>query len=685
MSEQHSLQNLKVAGILDELSCFCFPYECKYKNLSYENWEKELDEFQPELLFVESAWHGVNNSWYKRIYNCDPAFMGVINWCRTRGIPTVFWNKEDPVHFDTFLGVASYFDWVYTTDMDCVPLYKRMLHHNNVGVLPFAVETALFTPIAKYERKSGCCFAGGYYAKQEERCKDFNEIVDLFCSKMPFTIYDRNVYPGNPDYAFPDKYKDMILGSLPMNKIDIAYKGYDWSLTMNTVKGSSTMEARRIFELLACNTLSVSNPCVGIKNLLGDLVLQNMDDTEEFNRRATDVMYGDRVRLLGLRKVLSQHTYYHRLVSVCKNAMGIDFSEKISKVCCFSIAKNQEDIKNVVKSFNRMEYADKSLTVIIPAKLKVNNKLISNNIRFVKNLKVENISEIEDADYYCYLNPSNYYGTMYLFDLLLSHRYSSASVFGKGAYYRWQKNKCQAVDQSNSYIVTDEVLADRCVFNKTVAKSLDLKSFDENSKIQGFVTMSTDMFHFCEDFTGDFCADVEDIDIDCGIEMDYLWDYALNLPAADHKYSMPYRISGSELLSQFSKNPTVYNTMCLSNEAVGLYSLVKDYKNVYVKLTDDFNVNDFNLDGWTRIFIGGYGYNTKIVIHFKDENGKNLRTVPILAGQYLRCPIMENFKYFSIYAIITNKSVLAINELIINAAPGKNLKIAQLTQEDENE
>lgn len=683
MSEKYSLRNLKVAGILDELSCFCFPYECQYKNLTYDNWNQELDEFQPQLLFVESAWHGVNNKWYRRVYNCDPAFIGMLNWCKKRGIPTVFWNKEDPVHFDTFLGAASYFDWVFTTDMDCVPLYKRMLHHNNVGVLPFAVETKMFTPIEKYERKPGCCFAGSYYAKQTERCNDFIQIVDLFKSKMPFAIYDRNVYPGDPDYTFPEKYQHMIVGSLPMNKIDIAYKGYDWSLTMNIVKRSSTMEARRIFELLACNTLSVSNPCSGIKTLLGDIVLQDLDNTEEFERRATDKMYGDRIRLLGLRKVLSQHTYYHRMVSICNTVFNNDFAEPAKKVCCFSIVKSQKEINSVIASFNRIIYTDKTLTLFIPEKLKINETDIDKSIRIIKNKNIHTVNEIEDADYYCYLSSKNYYGSQYISDLLLSLQYSTASVFGKCAYYKWSNGSYTAVDKNKSYTITDSVIADRCIFTKSVATVLPLTTFAQNKQIEGFVTMSTDMFHFCEGFKGNNCKDVEDVDIDCGVDMDYLWKYALNLPSDIH-YEMPHRKSGIELSAEFSKNAAIYKTMELANDAVGLYSLITDYKNLYVTLTDTYNINDYNIDGWIRIYLGGYGYNTKFIIQLKDSDKKVIKSTVIQPGQYLRCPITDNMEYFTIYAVITTRSVFVINELIINTFPNEYLTISENNSEAEN-
>ncbi|BDZ42873.1 hypothetical protein GCM10025865_21720 [Paraoerskovia sediminicola] len=46
---------------------------------------------------------------------------GITRWCRENDVPTVFWNKEDPVHFDLFVATAALFDVVFTTDVDSIP------------------------------------------------------------------------------------------------------------------------------------------------------------------------------------------------------------------------------------------------------------------------------------------------------------------------------------------------------------------------------------------------------------------------------------------------------------------------------------------------------------------------------------------------------------------------------------
>jgi hypothetical protein len=114
---------------------------------------KELAASAPELLFIESAWRGKDELWGNKVGHTSSELQGIVEWCRRRKIPTVFWNKEDPVHFETFLNTARLFDYVFTTDIDCIHRYKAALGHERVFLLPFACQPKIHNPIEKYERK----------------------------------------------------------------------------------------------------------------------------------------------------------------------------------------------------------------------------------------------------------------------------------------------------------------------------------------------------------------------------------------------------------------------------------------------------------------------------------------------------------------------------------------------------
>ena len=132
----------------------------------------------------------------------------------------------------------------------------------------------------------------------------------------PVEIYDRNYVKRNPNYQFPDKSAPLIVGNLPFDKIDQAYKGYEYAINLNSMKQSQTMFARRVYELLACNTITVSNFSRGLELLFGDLVISS-DAGDEVAKRlqalTADKETTGKLKLAALRKIMQENTYEHRL------------------------------------------------------------------------------------------------------------------------------------------------------------------------------------------------------------------------------------------------------------------------------------------------------------------------------------------------------------------------------------
>ncbi|WP_051998688.1 hypothetical protein [Listeria grandensis] len=124
-----NLKQLKVACILDEFSHTCFSKEMDLITFSPENWRRILEQERPDMLLVESAWHGNSKSWEYKIgkYSNErrSEIKGLLKWCQKNGIPTIFWNKEDPIHFEKFIDTAKLFDYIYTTDANMIPEYKK--------------------------------------------------------------------------------------------------------------------------------------------------------------------------------------------------------------------------------------------------------------------------------------------------------------------------------------------------------------------------------------------------------------------------------------------------------------------------------------------------------------------------------------------------------------------------------
>ena len=331
-------ERLRVASILDEMSAACFAPECDLAPLALDGWAAQLDERAPDLLLVESAWNGNGGEWQYRIAEYPrkdlvglPALRALLDGCRERGIPTAFWNKEDPVHFERFAEAASLFDHVFTTDARCVERYRALPGgERTVTPLPFAAQPRIHNPAAAVpERSASPCFAGAWYRdRHPDRRRSLAGLLDA-ARPYGLVIYDRSFGGDDGAFGFPERFAPHILGKLPYERILDVYKSHRVFLNANSVADSPTMCSRRVFELAACDTAILSTPGAALAALLGEGTVAEAGD-EGSAAAALEQLLGDdaerrRRTRAARRAVFAAHTYGERLATIAETA-GLDAS-----------------------------------------------------------------------------------------------------------------------------------------------------------------------------------------------------------------------------------------------------------------------------------------------------------------------------------------------------------------------
>lgn len=539
-------KQLRVVAIMDEFTRGCYEPEAQLLHLHPDDVVAQLEQFQPELFFIESAWKGLHDAWKMKVSNRAAELMLAIAWCRLHRVPVVFWNKEDPVHFSTFLPVAAAADYVFTTDVDCVPRYKQALGHDQVGLLPFAAQTKQHNPLELFERKDAFNFAGSYYLRYPERQRDFAALIDTVQQFRPVDIYDRNHENPHPHYQFPQQYKPLILGSLPFEQIDKAYKGYRYGINMNTIKQSQTMFARRVFELLASNTVVVSNFSRGVRTLFGDLVICS-DDAGQLQQRLAQVCADEtsyrKFRLLGLRKVMQQHTYRHRLAYICSKVFGIDLNAQLQPVTLLAVANDASQMAAVIASFRRQLHPNKQLLLLLTkAELSLTDTQIKDTqIQIVYSVaKMLSATSGQQDGYQAFLSADDYYGPHYLTDLVLATYYSPVPVIGKASFYR--QDAAAVVNDGQQYHVVPELALRRALVPARLVEASLIQQFVKDpqlAQIQGAELLAIDEFNYCSDVTPqvvmtDIAARVDDVAMNLqGTDLEQmLLPLAEKLPAA---------------------------------------------------------------------------------------------------------------------------------------------------------
>lgn len=342
---------LNIALISDELTQMALEHEAHVKVITPTNYKSVLNlkRGKIDFLFVESAWKGHKNRWkygvatfpkvqkkqnfLRKVYKFYHISRGnkrlqkVVNYAKAHGIPTVFWNKEDGVHFDRFIESAKLFDHIFTVDENCIPKYKKLVSkETTVNSLIFAIEPRIHNFTGFNFTSDGANFVGSYSHHIHNRRREWQDMMfdALHEVGMELTVYDRNSNRKSENYRYPSHMK--VKSAVPYNETAQIYKDYMISLNVNTVEDSPTMFSRRLVEIIACGGVAITNPSPAVDRYFKEycyIVNNKKEMIALLTRLQQGLTEEDYDRLeKGAAYVAQKHTWRHRLHEIC-NVIGV--------------------------------------------------------------------------------------------------------------------------------------------------------------------------------------------------------------------------------------------------------------------------------------------------------------------------------------------------------------------------
>jgi hypothetical protein len=327
--------HLKIALVSDYFTTDCLSAECRIRSITPGNFKVVIEEWKPDLLFVESAFHGVNGTWRYELakqpkllrLSKPTAIYRLVEFARDRGIPTVFWNKDDGAFFDAFVDVAKSFDYVFTTDENCIDKYRERVPAGipvNTLMMPYQPLFHSFTGF-NFTRNEAC-FTGSYYRRILNDRRKFLDMVFDACDQAGtvLNVYDRNHdrFSRYFEFRYPEKKCLRLHGRVPHGDTARAYKEHVLSINVNSVSDSETMCSRRLLEILACGGIVMTNPGRAVDKHFRDfchVVATHEEAAELFSRLKSGPSKDDLERAeAGARFVREKHTWAHRLEEICQ-------------------------------------------------------------------------------------------------------------------------------------------------------------------------------------------------------------------------------------------------------------------------------------------------------------------------------------------------------------------------------
>lgn len=471
---------LSVGVVLDEFSTESFGYEWAIRPLSPTQWSTELDGL--DFVFIESAWSGNDGQWKFKLTSPSgpsPEITDLLGECRRRGIPTVFWNKEDPPHFEDFLPLAQMCDVVFTSDVRLIPEYRSRLGHDRVAALPFAAQPAVHNPSrpARNAAARDIAFAGMYFAhKYPERRTQMDLLLgaaDAVSPKMQYGLEIFSRFLGNDErYQFPGNLAGRVVGSLPYRNLLTAYKHFKVFLNVNSVTDSPSMCARRIFEISAAGTPVVTTPSAATREFFptDEVPQPNTREEAEWTLRAyvRSPELRDRTVHLAQRRIWAEHTYTHRAMTVM-DSLGLDYVQPYPTSISAVVSTNRPDhLGEVLQTHAAQLHADKELVLVAhgfaaPADLR--SRAAEAGVEHLQIVEVDSAQplgvclnrgvEAASGEVIAKMDDDDVYGAHYLGDQLAALRYSNSELVGKQAHYMHIRSKdmviCRFPEREHRY------------------------------------------------------------------------------------------------------------------------------------------------------------------------------------------------------------------------------------------
>ena len=366
----------RVGYIMDEFSLTSWGPEFELVPVSPGVEEAVLKEL--DFLFIESAWDGNEGAWkYQLTGPSAPSveLKRVIGACRSLGVPTFFWNKEDPPHYSDFLPTAQLCDVVATTDSTLIPQYVTDLGHDNVVVLPFAAQPAVHNPARNgVETPVGdVAFAGTYF---REKYPERRSQMDLLLGAahdaaegygLSFTIFSRHA-GGELRYQFPKKWSRHVVGSLPYPQMLGAYRSFKAFLNVNSVTDSPSMCARRIFEIVASGTPVISTESAALRNFFSHDEVPSVATKEEAELTIRAFAKSDQLRRKtahrAQRRVWESHTYRHRAETVLSSLRLENHDRPAPKVSVICSTNRDPHLGHLLEQVAQQSYPHVELVVL---------------------------------------------------------------------------------------------------------------------------------------------------------------------------------------------------------------------------------------------------------------------------------------------------------------------------------
>ena len=504
-------RDLLVATILDAHSAKALQYEWRSVELTPHNWRGLLAEHKFDLLFVGPG---------GPLDLSSPQLRELVTGLRGRGIPSAFWNTQDPLGYDLHLATAKLFDVVFTVAEECVPRYQEDLGHDRVHLVPFGVQPRVYNPVSIGPRDRPLALLGSYSNGDQVG----GDLLVQPALEVGLEILDE---PGTDDgdRTWPDQFLAHYLGRLDHDQVPNAYKTYRGFLHLDDGSQSPSVCPRRVLELAASNTPIISTDVAAIERFLAQGFVRVTSPEEaraslRFFLQSEE--YRARIAHLALRAVMRRHTTSHRVDAILEQ-VGLEVpgrGDGLPLVTAVAPSNRPELVERTIATAASQSYPRIEFLLVAhgyePDESRLRDHAESLGLTDISFLTVDAqipLGELLNrgfslamGDYVWKMDDDDFYAPEFLHDLIDTVSYTEAQIVGKAAHFAYLESQDMTIYRGASLehryveqvhgatMVVSRSLADEVRFPE-IPQGSDTR-FQQAARSQGARIYGADRFNF---------------------------------------------------------------------------------------------------------------------------------------------------------------------------------------------
>ncbi|TMU23210.1 glycosyltransferase family 2 protein [Halomonas sp. ATBC28] len=439
--------SLTIALISGERVYWSMQQEGKIISLTEVNWQWVFKYADIDLLLIESCAETATGDWFMAQTAPDlenSIFGEMVASAKKHKIPVAYWFTLDEEYLPQYQPIIEWIDNVFCADEKAVEALEQQ--GVKATYLPPAVQPALFTKLNQYTAE-----------KRELKrlvCDDLVDVIQSWEGRESFYqdvqafggyFFDSRNQVWNTKTKKLELKPESLLGTLDLHSRVALFKE---SRTLGILKSASRTRTDMKWsavEAAASHMTILLEAGVDVGEF-ATLCLQPDNQDQffvELIRQDKDNLYYERVAQKAWREALMNHTYSHRVSTICQQLkiehdwveypsaamVTPSYREKFLARAKDSFTRQTYPNKHWVMVFNgeKNKYSDvkvevdkveNSQAIYVPSELHAGPCM---NAGFQKSL----------TDYVFRMDDDDYYGDNYLLDMILYSRVASFDVIGK--------------------------------------------------------------------------------------------------------------------------------------------------------------------------------------------------------------------------------------------------------------